>query len=88
MPSRTYADLVSLIRSEVSRYYDGNYGDDDDFIRDLRIASDDMSAVVIAIEKRLGVHLNYDDYQNVWSVNSYARLLYSRLNAPSLPGKR
>jgi acyl carrier protein len=82
MPNPTYDDVVLAIRSEISAYYDDDYGNDDHFVRDLRIASDDLSAVALSLEKRFGRRLPRDDYQHIWSVNSYATILYPRLIDP------
>jgi hypothetical protein len=86
MTSPTYDDILQAIRSEISAYYDGDYGNDDDFVRDLRIASDDLSAVALSLEKRFGRRLTHGDYQRISSVNSYATILYPRLIDPSSSG--
>jgi acyl carrier protein len=75
----SYDEIVSIIRSEIAEYYDGQFNNDDHFVRDLRIASDDLSAAALSLEKRFGIRLSYREYQQIGNVSSYAKMLLSKL---------
>ena len=68
------------IRSEVAKYYDEEFSDTDDFSKDLHINSDDLSAIAISLEKKLGLKIDSKDYRSINNVESYASVLRKRLS--------
>jgi acyl carrier protein len=56
----------------------------DDFIRDLRMGSDDLTALVLDVEKQLGVNIPIKEWKQVHTVADACNLLrrYSHLQSP------
>jgi acyl carrier protein len=69
-------DIVAAVHAEVARYVVGKFGDTDDLILDLRILSDDLTAIALALERRLGITLDEGDYGEIRTVLDLAKALH------------
>jgi hypothetical protein len=63
--------VAAVIRNEVVKYFDGHFSDDDNFIEDMHILSDDLTAISLAVEKKLSLKLYRNEYRTVTNVSSY-----------------
>lgn len=79
MVHSSYDDIASLIRSEISKYYDGEFRNTDHLIHDLGILSDDISAIALTLEKRLGIKLDRAEYREIRNVDDWAKALQEGL---------
>jgi acyl carrier protein len=81
MNTLTRGQIVAMIRAEVSKYHDGEFTDQADFTKDLRLASDDLTEVAISLERLLGVKLDARSYREITNVDAYATAIQRRLQA-------
>lgn len=70
----TRPELASIIHDEVAKYVDRDFGDEESFVANLKLASDDLSAIALTLEKRLNVKIERPRYRGVSSVDDYVRL--------------
>lgn len=75
MSEPSYEEAAQAIRAEIAKYHDGEFENYDDLIRDLGIASDDLSVIALSLEKRLGVKLDHKQYRAIKDVDSWARAI-------------
>jgi acyl carrier protein len=76
------SEIASVIHGEVAKYVDRDFGDGEHFQSDLDLASDDLSAIALALEKRFQVRIERQRYREVFNVAGYAELM-----AEGLEGK-
>lgn len=78
---QTLEDVVLAIRAELADYVAGPFADTDHFSTDLHLLSDDQTAIALAVEKRLGVRLDRQEYQHIFNVLTFAKALHSKLSS-------
>lgn len=72
----TDSDRVrAAIRSEVEKYHDDPFTDDDRFLEDMRLLSDDITEIALGVEKTLGVRLERKAYRSVYNVRTFAEAI-------------
>ncbi|HEU4696693.1 MAG TPA: hypothetical protein VFR92_07000 [Sphingomicrobium sp.] len=75
-------DQISIkIHKEVAKYLNREFSDQDDFQIDLDLASDDLSAIALSIERQFGVRIDRRRYRHVTNVDEYAELVQETLEA-------
>lgn len=75
----TRPELASVIHDEVAKYADREFGDADGFVSDLKLASDDLSAIALTLEKRFNVKIERHRYRDVSNVDDYVELFAEAL---------
>lgn len=70
-----YEQVAASIREEIKNYHDDPFSDNDDFTEDMRILSDDLSAIALSLERKLGIKLDRKQYSGVTNVRSYAEAI-------------
>lgn len=78
----TEIEIRSIIREEISRYFDEEFSDTARLCEDLYIDSDDLSAVALTLEDRFGMVMERSLYRNVHSVDDYTKLIAEHLRGP------
>jgi hypothetical protein len=73
--------VASLIRDEIKKYHDDLFSDDDDFTIDMKLLSDDLSAIALSLEHKLGVRLDRNEYRCITNVRSYTEAVSRRLGS-------
>ena len=67
--------VVEAIRDEISKYSDRDFANEEHFIRDMHIADDDITAVILAVEKRFRVKAPRKRYHAVSNVSDLADVI-------------
>ncbi|MBU3077679.1 hypothetical protein [Sphingomonas quercus] len=75
----TKSELAAVIHDEVAKYVDREFGDGEGFVSDLELASDDLSAIALTLEKRFNVKIERRRYREVSNVDDYADLFAEAL---------
>lgn len=75
------AKIKDLIRAEVEKYAGRPVGDTENLVSELLILGDDLSAIALALEARVGVKVERHLYRGVNNIQEYALLLSSKLSA-------
>ncbi len=75
MQSGISDEVLKLVREEFAKYIDREVGDQEDFQRDLKLASDDLTAIALEIERKLGIKIDRHLYRTVHNITEYAQLL-------------
>jgi acyl carrier protein len=70
---------LQAIHEEVRKYVDREFDDTEHFQRDLKIPSDDLTAIVLELEKRFGLKIERRLYRSVNNVAEYAELVRGHL---------
>jgi hypothetical protein len=78
MPPLSYDQALAAVRLEVARYLDGDFTDDQKLRAELRICSDDLTAIALALERRLKIKLPQRDYDEVLTAADLARAFQLR----------
>ena len=86
--SMSYNEIVSVIRDVVSQYYDEEFSNTDRFGSDIDLISDDLTAIALEVEKKLGVRLDRKEYRSIENIDSYARAIERCLRSPEQPPPR
>lgn len=73
-------DVAEIIRAEIAKHVSREFSDTDDFVRDLHLLSDDLTAIALSIERRLGVRLDRREYSKISDLRSYAEVLSKQLS--------
>ena len=73
--------VTAAVRAKVARHVLRDFGDGDDFQRDLHILSDDLTAIALTLEDQLGVRLDRREYRKITNVMSFAKALHEQLSA-------
>ena len=77
----TKLELARIIHNAVAEYANCEFNDEDNFVSDLKLASDDLSAIALSFEKRFNVKIERHRYRNISNVNDYVELLIGFLDA-------
>ena len=75
MSGITNDDVLRLVREEFAKYIDRKFDDHEDFQRDLKLASDDLTAIALAVERKLRIKIDRRLYQTVHTVMEFAQLV-------------
>lgn len=75
----TRPELASVIHDEVAKYADRDFDDGEGFVSDLKLASDDLSAIALTLEKRFNVKIERRRYRDVSNVDDYVELFAEAL---------
>jgi|tagenome__1003787_1003787.scaffolds.fasta_scaffold20701603_2 hypothetical protein len=75
----TRPELASVIHDEVAKYADREFGDEESFVSDLKLASDDLSAIALTLERRFNVTIDRLRYREVSNVDDYVELFAEAL---------
>ena len=70
-------EITTEVRAEIAKYIDREFGDDENLVSDLRLSSDDLSAIALALEAKFRVIIDRKRYLEVHTVNDYIRLISS-----------
>jgi hypothetical protein len=62
---------------------DRDFSDDEHFGADLKLASDDLGAVALTLERRFNVKIERRRHRDVLSVNDYVEVMMEALAASS-----
>ena len=81
-PSLSYDQAIFAVRAEIAKYHDGDFNDYDKLTDVLNIASDDLSAIALSLEKKLGVKLDRDQYREIESVHSWGQAILKAGHSP------
>jgi acyl carrier protein len=66
---------LNVIREEFQKYVDKRFSDTDNFQRDLKISSDDLTAIALELENKFGLKIERRLYRNVNNIAEYAELI-------------
>ncbi|WP_157783517.1 hypothetical protein [Rhizorhabdus wittichii] len=84
MPHLNIDQSIAIVRAEISKYYDKEFNNIDNLYIDLSIASDDLSAIALSIERKYGIKFERDEYKNINNVEEWARIIQNKVS--TLPG--
>ncbi len=85
-PKYSYDEVVAAVRKALSAFVDSGFSDDDDFIDDLHLASDELSFMTLDLERELDVKLPRRAYRSIGSVRELAQALHRKMSDPAEPG--
>jgi len=68
-------NIVKSVREEFARYIDREFDNREEFQRDLKLSSDDLTAIALEIERRLDIKIDSHSYRNVNNIESYVQLI-------------
>lgn len=71
---------TKAIREEFQKYIDRQFNDTDHFQRDLKISSDDLTAIALELEKKFGLKIERRLYRNVNNIAEYSELIRAHQN--------
>jgi acyl carrier protein len=72
-------EVLKLVREEFAKDIDRDFGDQEDFQHDLKLASDDLTAIALEIEKKLGIKIDRRLYRTVNTIAEYVQLIQRHL---------
>jgi acyl carrier protein len=78
MPPPSYEQVLAIVRAEIRKYLNDDFGDDQTLLGELKIDSDDLSFIAADLEKRLKVKVPQSDYDHVATAADLARALYRK----------
>jgi acyl carrier protein len=79
MMDSEYSNISNIIKKEIEKYYDEKFNENSDFISDMNIASDDLSAIALSLERKFGIKISEIEYRNIVNVQSYAQIILAHL---------
>jgi acyl carrier protein len=71
---------IAIVRTEISKYYDKEFNNNDNLYIDLSISSDDLSAIALSIERKYGIKFERDEYKNINNVEEWARIIQNKVS--------
>lgn len=77
----TKDEIAAQIHGEVVKYVDREFNDREDFLSELGLISDDLSAIALALERRFQVKIDRRRYRKVSNVEDYSVLMNSALQS-------
>lgn len=83
MAPLSYEEALAAVRREVARYYDDDFHNDQELYRELRICSDDLTAMSLKLEKALRIKLPQSDYDEILTTTDWARAFHRRSSEAS-----
>jgi acyl carrier protein len=72
-------DVLKLVREEFAKDIDREFGDHEQFRRDLKLASDDVTDIILEIEKKLGIKIDRRLYLSVGTIAELVQLIQRHL---------
>jgi acyl carrier protein len=80
----TLEEVTAAVRAEVAKHVlRDDFGNADDFTRDLQICSDDLTSIALSLENRFGLKIGRREYRRIHNVLNLASAFYERLSAQS-----
>jgi acyl carrier protein len=80
MQSTTHDEILEAIRGEIAKYVDRSFGNEDDFVVDMCLHSDDLSAVALSLERKLGIKIDRKQYRSINNIDQYTALVQEALS--------
>ena len=80
-------EIRKAIRSEVYNCIFREFSDTDDFTKELKILSDDLSSMALVVEKKLGLKLPRKEYEKINNVETYILVIEKYLNGLRSDGR-
>lgn len=74
-------EIAALIHGEIAKYMDRDFADREDFLSELELVSDDLTAIALTLEKHFHVKIDRRAYRTVSNVEDYAELVHSVLQS-------
>jgi hypothetical protein len=71
----TRTDVIGVIRSEVAKYVDHDFSNQDDFLSEMNLASDDLSAIALTLEKYFQLKVERGRYRDVQNIDDYVEVI-------------
>ncbi|MBO9376471.1 hypothetical protein GG804_06810 [Sphingomonas histidinilytica] len=80
MPNLNIDQSIAILRAEISKYYDKEFSNIDSLYIDLSIASDDLSAIALSIERKYGIKFEKNEYREINNVEEWARVIQNKIS--------
>lgn len=71
----TAEEIAGIIHGEVAEYMDREFTDDEHFVSDLKLLSDDLTAIALDLERLFRVRIERRRYRDVSNINELAELM-------------
>lgn len=71
----TKDEIAKVIHGEVAEYMDREFTDDEHFVSDLKLLSDDLTAIALDLERHFRIRIERRRYRDVSNVNELAELM-------------
>jgi acyl carrier protein len=79
MDINQYDWVVTEIRKEIKKYHDNSFSDEDHFIKDMKILSDDLMVILSELEKYFNIKINKEEYKTISNVNTLGKIFQRHL---------
>jgi hypothetical protein len=79
MPTTQHSDVLAALKDEIRKYCDGELNDDM-AVDELHILDDDLTAIALALEKKLRFRLDRKTYWEIKTIADWARLIHAQSN--------
>src|SRR4051812_47897738 len=73
------SSIRKIVREEIAKYMDRDFRDDEHLMRDMKLLSDDLTAIALTIEKRLGLKIQRGLYPRINNVSDYVQVIQEAL---------
>lgn len=77
-------EIARIVQEEISQYVGGSFSMQDHLQAKLHLLSDDLSAIVLTLERRFQVKIERSRYRTVFTAADLADLFSGELNAEGL----
>lgn len=80
MNSELFEYVRQTIRKEVGKYYDEAFSDDARFVEDMHLDTDDLTLVILSLERIFRIRNERVLYRSVHNVNDLANLILKEIS--------
>ncbi|HEY4547743.1 MAG TPA: hypothetical protein VIG90_15160 [Pedomonas sp.] len=80
MNNELFEYVRQAIRKEVGKYYDEAFSDDARFVEDMHLDTDDLTLVILSLERIFRIRNERVLYRSVHNVNDLANLILKEIS--------